>query len=155
MEVAVVDPRPVIRSRTGLGSSFCLHDLTVLRTIELERLKRSNPGDTSPWDELMTESTEGSGEGNLDRAPALLARYISDKGLKSTRQRDIIAETFLHQRGHLNVDELLERVRMQDDRISAATVYRTMKLLTECGLAAPRRFDDGQELLQAASAPRD
>lgn len=86
----------------------------------------------------------------LADARALLARYISDKGLKSTRQRDLIADTFLAQSGHLNVDELLERVRSQDERISAATVYRTMKLLTECGLASPRRFDDGQTRYESA-----
>lgn len=86
----------------------------------------------------------------LDRARTTLAQYISDKGLKSTRQRDLIADTFLSQGGHLNVEELLERVRSQDNRISAATVYRTMKLLTECGLASPRRFDDGQTRYESA-----
>lgn len=80
----------------------------------------------------------------VTRARETLARYISDKGLKSTRQRDLIADTFLAQEGHLNVEELLDRVRGLDNRISAATVYRTMKLLTECGLADARRFDDGQ-----------
>ena len=86
----------------------------------------------------------------LDRARARLSAYISEKGLKSTRQRDLIADAFLAQEGHLNVEELLERVRQLDARISAATVYRTMKLLTESGLAAPRRFDDGQTRYEAA-----
>jgi Fur family ferric uptake transcriptional regulator len=86
----------------------------------------------------------------LAGARETLSRYIAEKGLKSTRQRDIIADTFLAQSGHLNVEELLAQVRTQDDRISAATVYRTMKLLTECGLAAPRRFDDGQTRYESA-----
>jgi len=86
----------------------------------------------------------------LGRAREQLAKYIATKGLKSTRQRDVIADTFLSAHGHLNVEELLERVRELDDRISAATVYRTMKLLTECGLAAPRRFDDGQTRYEPA-----
>lgn len=86
----------------------------------------------------------------LAQARARLARYITEKGLKSTRQRDLIADSFLAQNGHLNADELLERVRVLDARISAATVYRTMKLLTECGLAAPRRFDDGQTRYEPA-----
>lgn len=87
---------------------------------------------------------------NVAHALQTLSRYIAEKGLKSTRQRDLIANTFLGQSGHLNVDELLERVRSLDDRISAATVYRTMKLLTECGLASPRRFDDGQTRYESA-----
>ena len=81
---------------------------------------------------------------DLDAARETLRLYIAQKQLKSTRQRDLIAETFLTKDGHWNVDELLERVRQQDRRVSAATVYRTMKLLTECGLAASRRFEDGQ-----------
>lgn len=86
----------------------------------------------------------------LDAARRSLAAYIAQKGLKSTRQRDLIADTFLAQDGHLNVEELLEKVRGFDAKVSAATVYRTMKLLTECGLAAPRRFDDGQTRYEAA-----
>lgn len=89
-------------------------------------------------------------ENLLETARERLAAYISEKGLKSTRQRDLIADTFLTQEGHLNVEELLERVRALDPRISAATVYRTMKLLTDCGLAAARRFDDGQTRYEAA-----
>jgi Fur family ferric uptake transcriptional regulator len=34
-------------------------------------------------------------------------------------------------------------VREVDSRIGQATVYRTMKLLTKCGLAEPRHFGDG------------
>lgn len=86
----------------------------------------------------------------LETARARLSDYITEKGLKSTRQRDLIADSFLSQDGHLNVDELLERVRGIDPRISSATVYRTMKLLTDCGLASARRFDDGQTRYEAA-----
>lgn len=86
----------------------------------------------------------------LEEARSTLARYIADNGLKSTRQRDLIADTFLAQDGHLNVDELLERVRVLDPKISAATVYRTMKLLTDCGLAHARQFGDGQTRYEAA-----
>jgi Fur family ferric uptake transcriptional regulator len=90
------------------------------------------------------------GAATIAEARELLARYIAQQGLKSTRQRDLIAETFLAQSGHLNVEELLERVRVGDPRISAATVYRTMKLLAECGLASARRFDDGQTRYEPA-----
>lgn len=36
----------------------------------------------------------------------------------------------------------MERVRQLDPQVSLATVYRTMKLLTEVGLASPHRFGD-------------
>jgi Fur family ferric uptake transcriptional regulator len=73
-----------------------------------------------------------------------LKSYLLAHGLKASRQREVIAEVFFAAGGHLRVDELLERVRSIDPRISQATVYRTMKLLTECGLAAARNFLDGQ-----------
>lgn len=73
----------------------------------------------------------------------ILRAYITEHGLKSSRQREIIAEVFFAAGGHLKVDELLERVRAVDPKIGQATVYRTMKLLTKCGLAQPRHFGDG------------
>jgi Fur family ferric uptake transcriptional regulator len=97
-----------------------------------------------------TSADAGENNPALAGARAALARYITEKGLKSTRQRDLIADAFLAQAGHLNVDELLARVRTLDERISPATVYRTMKLLTECGLAEPRHFEDGQTRYESA-----
>lgn len=79
-----------------------------------------------------------------------LQRYLTDHGLKSTRQRDLIAEVFFGTSGHLRVDDLLEKVRKRDDRVSQATVYRTMKLLKESGLAEERRFGDGQTRYELA-----
>jgi Fur family transcriptional regulator, ferric uptake regulator len=73
----------------------------------------------------------------------ILRTYITEHGLKSSRQREIIADVFFEAGGHLTVEELLERVREVDAKIGQATVYRTMKLLTKCGLAQPRRFGDG------------
>lgn len=72
-----------------------------------------------------------------------LRTYVSSNGLKFTRQRELIAEVFFKEGGHLKVEDLLERVRQEDAQVSLATVYRTMKLLTECGLAEPHNFGDG------------
>jgi Fur family transcriptional regulator, ferric uptake regulator len=74
----------------------------------------------------------------------VLKEYLQRHGLKASRQRDIIADVFFKADGHLRVEELLQRVRAIDPKVSQATVYRTMKLLTECGLAAARNFLDGQ-----------
>lgn len=77
-------------------------------------------------------------------AEEILSRHMAKKGLKSTRQRTLIVGTFLDSEGHISVDDLLSKVRLVDSRVSAATVYRTMKLLTECGLAHAQQFGDGQ-----------
>ena len=73
----------------------------------------------------------------------ILKAYIAKHGLKTSRQRELIADVFFGAKGHLSIDELLERVRHQDPKVGQATVYRTMKLLTKCGLAEARQFGDG------------
>lgn len=82
---------------------------------------------------------------------ATLCAYIAEKGLKHSRQRDRIAETFFAMGGHVSVEELVARVRRIDPRVSVATVYRTMKLLSDCGLAIPRHFGGGQARYEAAA----
>lgn len=77
----------------------------------------------------------------------VLARFherLGELGLKSTRQRDVIVETFFRLDRHISVEELLEEVRKEVPRIGYATVYRTMKLLEENRFADARRFGDGQ-----------
>src|SRR5690606_41154052 len=61
--------------------------------------------------------------------------YLSKKQLKSTRQRDLIAQKFFAAHGHISIEELLNLSRAENPRIGYATVYRTLKLLAECGLA--------------------
>lgn len=76
--------------------------------------------------------------------------YLDKKQLKSTRQRDIIARRFFSTDGHLSIEDLLALAREENPRIGYATVYRTLKLLTECGLAAQRRFGEAQALYETA-----
>ncbi len=81
----------------------------------------------------------------------LLNRYMAQHGLKSTRQRTLIIDTFFDLDGHHTVEDLWSRVRERDPKVSVATVYRTMKLLSDCGLAHPRNFGDGQTRYEAAA----
>lgn len=82
---------------------------------------------------------------------AVLARYMAENGLKSTRQRSLIIDTFFEAHdGHFSVEELWSQVRARDPRVSVATVYRTMKLLAESGLAHARNFGDGQTRYEPA-----
>jgi Fur family transcriptional regulator, ferric uptake regulator len=80
-----------------------------------------------------------------------LTRYMAEHGLKSTRQRSLIIDTFFNTGGHLSVEELWNKVRSQDAKVSVATVYRTMKLLHDCGLVHARNFGDGQTRYEAAA----
>jgi Fur family ferric uptake transcriptional regulator len=86
----------------------------------------------------------------LEDRQAMLDKYMAEKGLKSTRQRALIVETFFQAGGHVSVEDVWSRVRKVDQRVSVATVYRTMKLLAESGLAHARNFGDGQTRYEAA-----
>ncbi|MBI5562667.1 MAG: transcriptional repressor [Deltaproteobacteria bacterium] len=75
---------------------------------------------------------------------SILKAYLETKGLKSTAQRDFIADTFFKTNTHISLEELLSKVKRKNKNIGYATVYRTMKLLGESGLAIARQFGDGQ-----------
>lgn len=80
----------------------------------------------------------------------ILDRYMGERGLKSTKQRSLIIDVFFEMDGHFSVEEVWARVRQDNPRVSVATVYRTMKLLAESGLAHARNFGDGQTRYEAA-----
>jgi len=80
---------------------------------------------------------------SIEHYRELLAGYMAKKGLRSTKQRDHIVEAFLAHPDHVSIEELLARVRERDSAIGYATVYRTLKLLTESGVANERKFGDG------------
>src|SRR5882757_4267901 len=80
---------------------------------------------------------------SLEHFRQLLQAHMAKKGLRSTDQRKLIIETFFLAPNHVSIEELLAQVRSQDSRVGYATVYRTLKLLTECGVAFERRFGDG------------
>ena len=69
---------------------------------------------------------------------------LAEKGLKSTIQREAILDAFLKSKEHVSIEGLLALVRKKNSRIGYATVYRTLKLLTECDIACERDFGDGQ-----------
>lgn len=83
-------------------------------------------------------------------ASAALTAYLQRMGLKHSRQRERIADAFFAMAGHVTVEEVVVEARRSDPRVSLATVYRTMKLLADSGLAAARQFGDGQTRYEAA-----
>lgn len=81
-------------------------------------------------------------EDSLAKEPVLEAfhRALSEKGLKATRQRELIVELFFELDRHISVDELLVEVRKRRSSTGYATVYRTLKLLVELEFAHERHF---------------
>ncbi len=96
----------------------------------------------------------------MERSPAHPARPVIDaeiarhrlkeRGLRPTRQRELVYRTLAATDAHPTADELLSAVRLADPGVSQATVYNTLDALTTSGLArrlpprapgGPCRFD--------------
>lgn len=76
--------------------------------------------------------------------------YLRKKRLKTTQQREAIVDAFLQSNGHVGLDALLESARRRNPSVGLATVYRTVKLLEDAGLAHARQFGSGQTLYEVA-----
>ena len=71
-----------------------------------------------------------------------LKTFMKQKGFKSTRQRDLIASEFFKCEDHITADDLYRIINKRHKEIGSTTVYRTLKLLEESGLATARVFAD-------------
>jgi Fur family ferric uptake transcriptional regulator len=76
------------------------------------------------------------------QTPAAYVESLRPAGSKRSGKRDLIVNVFLRQEGHLSADDLVEIIRREDQRISRATVYRTLQWMAEAGIA--RRVDFGE-----------
>lgn len=74
--------------------------------------------------------------------------YLRRKRLKTTQQREAIVDAFLKTTGHVGLEDLLSSARKKNPGVGLATVYRTVKLLEDAGLAEPRQFGSGQTLYE-------
>jgi len=86
---------------------------------------------------------------------AAFREALKAQGCKSTSQRDDIARVFFESRGHPTVEELYRKVKRINPRIGYATVYRTLKLLKDCGLAVESHFQDGEARYECSEAHHD
>ncbi len=71
-------------------------------------------------------------------------KHIQKKGLKRTAQRDLILDVFLHTEGDMSGEDRYRLVSEKDPTVGQTTVYRTLRLLTDAGLAREVRFGDGR-----------
>src|ERR687897_343916 len=65
-------------------------------------------------------------------------------GTKRSGKRDLIVNVLLRQEGHLSADDLVEVIKREDQRISRATVYRTLQWMVEAGIARKVDFGEGR-----------
>ena len=85
---------------------------------------------------------------------ALLARFrrwLHDKGLPATRQRELIAEIIIRSDDHLSADAVARRLAERGVRIGTATIYRTLELLQSGGFVRAHEFGEGFRRFEAAT----
>ena len=59
---------------------------------------------------------------------------LKERGIRLTRQRQILLDLIDQSGRHLDADSLYELARKKDPKLNRVTVYRTLKMLKESGL---------------------
>jgi Fur family transcriptional regulator, ferric uptake regulator len=67
---------------------------------------------------------------------------LRSRGYRITPQREMIIESIAHAGQHINAEEIFGQIRQRTRAVNIATVYRTLDLLVEQGLAS--RIDLGE-----------
>ncbi len=80
---------------------------------------------------------------DTSRKPTL-EELCSEKGLRLTEQRRVIARILEQSNDHPDVEELHMRASAIDANISVSTVYRTMRLFEDEGIIERHEFRDGR-----------
>lgn len=83
--------------------------------------------------------------------PDRIEKLCVEKGLRMTDQRRVIARILSDAEDHPDAEELHRRAAVEDDRISLATVYRTVRLFEEAGIIERHDFRDGRARYEEAS----
>ncbi len=73
----------------------------------------------------------------------LFRAALQEQQLPITHQREAVARALFESGRHLSADDVSERLRDAGEHVGKATVYRTLNLLVEVGLAAEHDFDEG------------
>ena len=79
---------------------------------------------------------------NTDSSEAL-AQRLSDSGLRSTPQREVIYSVLLNKRDHPTAEEVFARAKPEIPMISLATVYNCLETLVQCNLVRAVNFERG------------
>lgn len=83
----------------------------------------------------------------------LFRAALEEQRLPVTQQREAIARTLFESGRHLSAEEVGERLRERGEQIGKATIYRTLNLLVEVGLATEHDFDEGFKRYETRVGP--
>lgn len=71
---------------------------------------------------------------------------LRQQGVRITPQREMILEALAHGKGHMTAEELFDQVQEHTRVVNIATVYRTLDMLVEAGLASRANLWDGRQV---------
>ena len=84
----------------------------------------------------------------------MILKTISERcrnaGIRMTGQRRLIIKVLENSKDHPDVETLFERSNKIDNKVSIATVYRTVKLLQNTGILEKLEFNDGRSRFEDA-----
>ena len=78
----------------------------------------------------------------MDEMTAVSERRFKAAGMRITSQRMLVLHVLAKAEGHLDANQIFERARRHDVRLSLSTVYRTLQKLKELGLIDELHFDE-------------
>ena len=79
----------------------------------------------------------------MSRALQVFRQHVVQKGRHQSSKREKILDVFLKSKTHISAQELYVKVSQSHPEIGYTTVYRTLKLIADCGLAEEVDFNDG------------
>lgn len=102
------------------------------------KVRKGSNGSQNRWSNYTSVSPQKEKE--LDEVLKCRAK----KGLKFSKKRAAIIEYFINVDRHYTVEQLYNEIKRTDSNISYSTVYRTLRLLVDCGMAAVHHFDEDE-----------
>jgi len=82
--------------------------------------------------------------------PNWIERKCTERGLRLTEQRRVIAKVLSESSDHPDAEELYVRASKIDANISLATVYRTVRLFADANIVDTHDFGDGRARYETA-----
>ena len=79
-----------------------------------------------------------------------ISERCRNAGIRMTGQRRLIIKVLENSKDHPDVETLFERSNKIDNKVSIATVYRTVKVLQNAGILEKLEFNDGRSRFEDA-----
>ena len=79
-----------------------------------------------------------------------ISERCKNVGIRMTGQRRLVIKVLENSKDHPDVETLFERANKIDNKVSIATVYRTVKVLQNAGILEKLEFNDGRSRFEDA-----